>query len=284
MSTFKGTIVSAPPLFLSAAFACFSFLACTNYTSSSSKNTDSSSHNQSFKKEATSTTSKNGHLKKKIYLTFDDGPNPGTTKVLNILEQEKVPATFFIIGEQRYYGPKETIDWNRLLANKNFVVCNHSYTHAWKNHYNRFYAHPEGVMADFKRCQDSLHFNNNISRTPGRNTWRLDSLHFTDNKKSKLAVDSLSKDGFVLMGWDVEWQFQSGTLALKTDAAYMLTQIELAFHHHTTRTPNNLVLLSHDRVFADSADAAQLTYLVQALKKNTDYELELATSYPGACK
>ena len=33
--------------------------------------------------------------KKKIYLTFDDGPNKGTQKVLHIMQEEAVPVTFF---------------------------------------------------------------------------------------------------------------------------------------------------------------------------------------------
>ena len=34
--------------------------------------------------------------KKKIYLTFDDGPNRGTRNVLNIVRQEQVPVSFFV--------------------------------------------------------------------------------------------------------------------------------------------------------------------------------------------
>src|SRR5262245_3191301 len=37
--------------------------------------------------------------KKKIYLTFDDGPNKGTRNVLDIVQQEDVPVTFFIVGQ-----------------------------------------------------------------------------------------------------------------------------------------------------------------------------------------
>ena len=34
-----------------------------------------------------------------IALTFDDGPNePYTSEILDILEREKVPATFFLVG------------------------------------------------------------------------------------------------------------------------------------------------------------------------------------------
>src|SRR4051812_11430214 len=44
--------------------------------------------------------------KKTVYFTFDDGPNKGTRKVMNILDAEKVPATLFLIGEH-VYGSKE---------------------------------------------------------------------------------------------------------------------------------------------------------------------------------
>jgi peptidoglycan/xylan/chitin deacetylase (PgdA/CDA1 family) len=42
--------------------------------------------------------------KKKLYLTFDDGPNTGTRVVMNILKEAKVPATFFMIGLHRKCG------------------------------------------------------------------------------------------------------------------------------------------------------------------------------------
>ena len=39
--------------------------------------------------------------KKVVYLTFDDAPGGEVTqKTLDILKEENVPATFFIIGEQ----------------------------------------------------------------------------------------------------------------------------------------------------------------------------------------
>lgn len=35
---------------------------------------------------------------KRVFLTFDDGPSPVTSKILDILKQENVKATFFILG------------------------------------------------------------------------------------------------------------------------------------------------------------------------------------------
>lgn len=222
--------------------------------------------------------------KKKIYLTFDDGPNPGTANVLDILDQEKVPATFFLIGEHRYYGPEEQRDWDRLQANKQLVLCNHSYTHAWRNRFDKYYAHPNGVIADFTRCQDSLKFNNRIGRTPGRNTWRLNTINYTDMRKTKAAVDSLGNAGFVMMGWDAEWRYIGRTQKLINDADYMLDLIDSLFKNNKTRTPNHLVLLAHDRTFADVEDSTQLELLIQGLKQHPEYEFRLATTYPGSDK
>ena len=36
---------------------------------------------------------------KVVYLTFDDGPSKYTLDLLNLLEEEDVPAIFFVIGE-----------------------------------------------------------------------------------------------------------------------------------------------------------------------------------------
>jgi len=42
-----------------------------------------------------------------VAITFDDGPNPDyTPKVLNILERYKVPATFFVVGENAAAYPE----------------------------------------------------------------------------------------------------------------------------------------------------------------------------------
>jgi cellulose synthase/poly-beta-1,6-N-acetylglucosamine synthase-like glycosyltransferase/spore germination protein YaaH/peptidoglycan/xylan/chitin deacetylase (PgdA/CDA1 family) len=40
-----------------------------------------------------------GHAEKKIVLTFDDGPDPVyTPQIIDILQKEKVPASFFVVG------------------------------------------------------------------------------------------------------------------------------------------------------------------------------------------
>jgi cellulose synthase/poly-beta-1,6-N-acetylglucosamine synthase-like glycosyltransferase/peptidoglycan/xylan/chitin deacetylase (PgdA/CDA1 family)/spore germination protein YaaH len=67
-----------------------------------------------------------GAVKKKLAVTFDDGPdNRWTPKILDVLKQKNVPATFFIVGVA---GSQ----WPELLKREyaeGHDVGNHTYTH-----------------------------------------------------------------------------------------------------------------------------------------------------------
>lgn len=63
---------------------------------------------------------------KKIALTFDDGPDPSfTPQVLGILERERVPATFFVIGANVQANP----DLMRRVIRDGFEIGSHTFTH-----------------------------------------------------------------------------------------------------------------------------------------------------------
>jgi peptidoglycan-N-acetylglucosamine deacetylase len=62
----------------------------------------------------------------KVALTFDDGPDTEwTPRILDILKQEKVPATFFAIGTNADNAP----DLIRREFDEGHEIGNHSYTH-----------------------------------------------------------------------------------------------------------------------------------------------------------
>lgn len=63
---------------------------------------------------------------KTVALTFDDGPSPYTLEVLKILQEEEVPATFFVTGVQVKQYPRTL----KLLSEAGMSVQNHSWRHS----------------------------------------------------------------------------------------------------------------------------------------------------------
>lgn len=61
-----------------------------------------------------------------VALTFDDGPYPGyTEKLLDILENENIHATFFLIGRHVEKNPYLA----KLIADKKHEIGGHTYNH-----------------------------------------------------------------------------------------------------------------------------------------------------------
>lgn len=61
-----------------------------------------------------------------VALTFDDGPDAEwTPKILDTLKSEKVPATFFIVGENGQDNPELV----KRIVNEGHDIGNHSFTH-----------------------------------------------------------------------------------------------------------------------------------------------------------
>lgn len=76
-----------------------------------------------IRKFAEDTTVGKGH---KLILTFDDGPSAKwTPQILDILEREKVPATFFVIG----MNAEQNIPILRREYQDGFEIGNHTFTH-----------------------------------------------------------------------------------------------------------------------------------------------------------
>ena len=70
---------------------------------------------------------------KAVYLTFDDGPIPGITPwVLDLLDQYRIKATFFLVGDNVRKHPEEF----RMIVERGHRVGNHTYNHIRGFEYN----------------------------------------------------------------------------------------------------------------------------------------------------
>ncbi|MFH8976681.1 polysaccharide deacetylase family protein [Streptomyces sp. NPDC017890] len=61
-----------------------------------------------------------------IALTFDAGPSEHSARLLDILKEKKVPATFFLLGKRHIDTYPELV---RRMADEGHEVANHTWTH-----------------------------------------------------------------------------------------------------------------------------------------------------------
>ena len=121
-----------------------------------------------------------------------------------------------------------------------------------------------------------------IARTPGRNAWRIDTISRTDLLKNKSVIDSLQrKGGYVLIGWDLEWQFNHKNSQALQSPDQLMAQVDHLFASNKTLKPDNLVILAHDQMWKSSADSLKLHEFIRKLKAKPGYELAVITEYPG---
>lgn len=218
--------------------------------------------------------------KKFIYLTFDDGPNRGTRAVYETFRALQAPVSFFIVGQHVSDSREQRQLFETLAADSTVEICNHSFSHAG-NRYNRFYEDSNGVVADFRKADSLLRPPSRIVRMPGRNAWRLGRIRVTDVTESKAAIDAVAHAGFQVMGWDIEWTFNHKSMAPDADTGLLLRRIYNLLESDKTHTPGHLVLLAHDQAFRDSAYLPLLQGFVQSLRQQENWELVLASRYPG---
>ncbi len=86
--------------------------------------------------------------KRKIFLTFDDGPTPKVTEwVLDELEKFNAKASFFCIGKNIENHPEI---FSKIIS-KGHTIGNHTYKHlnGWKTKSNEY-------LTDIKLCDDLI--------------------------------------------------------------------------------------------------------------------------------
>ncbi len=87
-------------------------------------------------------------LRKQIALTFDDGPHPAfTPEILRILDQQRVNATFFLVGQMAEKYP-ELVREQVMRGNE---IGNHTY-----HHVSLVKIPEEDVAVELKACGDVL--------------------------------------------------------------------------------------------------------------------------------
>lgn len=86
---------------------------------------------------------------KVAYLTFDDGPSSNITpKVLDVLKEEGVKATFFVLGQNVKTHPEQL----KRIYEEGHYIANHSYTHK----YSKIYASVDALLEEFNDTEAEI--------------------------------------------------------------------------------------------------------------------------------
>lgn len=182
------------------------------------------------------------------YLTFDDGPNEAnTTKILDILKQENIHATFFLVGQNVARYPDVV---KQIYASGNAMGI-HSYSHQYK----KIYASPEAYTAELLQTEDLIYsiigVRPIISRAPGGTAG-----HFTP-----AFWQGIQRIGSIEVGWNALTGDADGTAKTAQQAVDNLRkQLQLRPYLNS-----HLVILMHDAA-GHQATVEALPQIIKLLK------------------
>ena len=130
---------------------------------------------------------------RKVYLTFDDGPSEETDRILDILEEYQVKATFFVTGKpDDKYG-----DVYRRIVADGHTLGMHSFSH----NYSRIYASEEAFREDVEQLRDYLYQETGVKsdfyRFPGG------SSNTVSRTSIQQLITYLNEQNIVYFDWNV---------------------------------------------------------------------------------
>lgn len=179
------------------------------------------------------------NAKKKIYLTFDDGPIPEVTEwVLDILKQENIKATFFCIGDNIQKNPAI---FKRIIS-ENHAIGNHTFNHlnGWKNT-------SENYIKNMKLCENEILKHTNLKSKLFRPPY---------GKIKITQANAILKLGYKIIMWDI--------LSYDFDANL---DSEKCLSETIKNTSNGSIIVFHDSIKANNNLKFVLPKAIQVLKE-----------------
>lgn len=163
---------------------------------------------------------------RRVYLTFDDGPSANTDRILDILAQYGVKATFFVVGKNGY-----TEQYQRIVK-EGHTLGMHSYSHR----YSEIYASLDAYKEDLTKLHDFLYEltgeDCKIVRFPGGSSNTISKVNMQE------LIHYLNQENMVYFDWNVSSGDASGeNKDANQIARNVLDQIDKY---------NNVVILFHD--------------------------------------
>lgn len=166
---------------------------------------------------------------KTVCFTFDDGPSAVTEEILEILEKENVPATFFVIGP----GGEQTDERLCAIIDAGQEIGLHS----WNHDYGKIYASADAYFEDLETEREWIESVTGSAPTAVRLPGGSTNI-YADREVLSLIKEELEKSGYVRYDWNADGK-DSVTRGI---TAYEIEQNVLS----CAEGKNTVVVLLHD--------------------------------------
>ena len=187
---------------------------------------------------------------KVIHLTFDDGPSSSVTpQILDILKENNIKATFFVLGTNAEKHPELIA----RMAREGHAIANHSYSHNME----LIYSDEKNFMEEINKTRDAIV--NIVGEEKYAGVFRFPGGAFREERKE--FKELLLQNNIPYVNWNC-----------LTGDSETKTPISANLYNRAIRTADNagqdsLVLLMHDaNIKQATADA--LPAIIKHFKDN----------------
>ncbi len=169
---------------------------------------------------------------KKMYLTFDDGPSAeNTMAVLDILKEQGVKATFFVVGKNVEKNPEVA----KRIVEDGHTIGIHCYDHS----YDVLYENVENYLMDFEKAKQVVY------EATGVETWCFrfpgGSINTYNEGIYEEIIVEMTKRGYVYYDWNA---------SLEDAMAKVSPEQLLQNAKESTLQRKKVVMLAHDIVYS----------------------------------
>ena len=193
--------------------------------------------------------------KKMIALTFDDGPNYNTSKIIDVLNKYDIKATFFVLGN-RAINNKDIL---RKMVDSGMEIGNHTYNHLLLTKYDE-----DKIRSEIEDTSDVIYsatnkrpnllrpsygsVNNKIKKVANMPIiiWDIDTLDwkYHNSKRITSRVVNKVRDGDIILMHDIysaSLNALSNIIPILQDNGYEFVTIDELFYYKGISLENGKV-------------------------------------------
>lgn len=192
--------------------------------------------------------------RKKVYLTFDDGPSIYTEDILDICDTYGVCVTFFVVGKEG----EANDELLRKIVAKGHSLGVHSYSHK----YNEIYSSMDAYAADFTKMKEHIYQVTGVMPTlcrfPGGSSNTVSKIDMQD------VIRYVEGENMTYFDWNISSQDATGKQYLARELAdNVLDHID---------DYNECVVLLHD-ANSKTRTVEALPLIIEALQARGDIDI-----------